>query len=357
MSTKEEEEHQKNFHPPYSSDQPIPTIQKYREEKDKRRAQAEEHEDNTEATSGTAFEATENAKASEKNSAETGTANNADYSKVEEGNDESASYTNLQDANVDAAEDTSQTTDSKRKAAKIRRLLHLKRNDRVEREVTDPVTHLPTQIHDFTQQDLKEVTKSGYASPPHSEQERPERESNKKVAASDQAHAETLSLFPPPNHQDLKEDVNRALRRGINVLSMLFAVAEALLAAWMIRTVKATRGNMNATALVITLIAISSCGLMLIVRHWAKSKVNEAIDARIWESERNQGKEVVKNRTPETSEWLNSTLFSMWPLVNPNIFTSLSDMLEVSNGIFIFTSGSSSSMSAKNPMEAGRGIT
>lgn len=347
MSTNEEQEHQTNFHPPHSSDQPIPTVQKYREEKDRRRAQAEEYGDNTEATSGTALEATENARASEKNSAETGAANDADYLNVEKGDDEGASYTNLQDANADAAEDTSQTTDSKLKATKIRRLLHLKKNDRAEREVTDPVTHLPAQIHDFTQQDLKEVTRSEYASPPHSEQNRPKIESNKKVGASDQAHAETLSLFPPPNHQDLKDDVNRALRRGINVLSMLFAVAEALLATWMIRIVKATRGDINSTALVITLIAISSCSLTLIVRHWAKSKVNEAIDARIWESERNQGKDVVKNRTPETSEWLNSTLYSMWPMVNPSIFISLSDMLEVSNGTLIFTFGSSLSLSAK----------
>ena len=335
MSAKEEE-HQTNFQPPYSSDHPIPTIQKYREEKDRRRAQAEEYDENTEATSGTALEATENAKASEQDSGRAGAASDANFSNVDRGEDERASHTNLQDANPDGTEDMSQTTNSTRKATRIRTLLHLNRNDRAEREVTDPVTHLPTQIHDFTQQDLKEVTKAGYTSPTHSEQGRPQKENDKKVAASDQAHAETLSLFPPPSHQDLKEDVTRALRRGMNVLGLLFAAAEALLAAWMIHAVKTTRADVNATAFVFILIAVFSFGLMLIVRHWAKSKVSEAIDTRIWDTERSQGKEVVQNRTPETSEWLNATLYSMWPLVNPSIFTNLSDMLEVSKRMLVY---------------------
>ena len=333
-----DEEFQTSFHPPYSSAHPIPTIQKYREEKDKRRAQAEEHETNPEATSGTALEATENAKASEQDSGRTGAASDANYLKVDGRDDKPALHTNLQDANADAAEDTSQTATSTRKATKIRRLLHLNRNDRAEREVTDPVTHLPTQIHDFTQQDLKEVTKDGYLGPPRSGQGRSRTENDEKVTASDQAHAETLSLFPPPNHEDLKKDVTKALRRSMNILGLLFATAEALLAAWTIHAVKITRADMNATALVITLIAISTCGSILIVKHWAKSKVSEAIDTRIWDTERSQGKEVVQNRMPETSEWLNSTLHSMWPLVNPSIFTNLSDMLEVSSKIFLVSS-------------------
>jgi hypothetical protein len=35
-----------------------------------------------------------------------------------------------------------------------------------------------------------------------------------------------------------------------------------------------------------------------------------------------------QNRQPESTQWLNSLLSSVWPLVNPELFTSLADMLK-----------------------------
>ena len=330
MSTNEEE-HQTNYQPPYSSQHPIPTIQRYREEKDKRRAQAEESDTNAEGTSGTALEATENAKAAKQVPNDTGTIKDANYPDANQEGHEHAQNTNLQDANTDGREVTAQTTNSTPKGSKIRKLLHLNRNDRAEREVTDPVTHLPTQIHDFTEKDLNGVIEKGYVDAPRAIQKNYKRTSHEKSAISEQALAETLSLFPPPNHQNLKEDVTVAIRRSMNALGLLFAVAGALLAAWMTYAVEVTGASRSATAVVFMLIAVLTSCSMLVLRHWAMSKAFEAIDLRIWDTERSQGKEVMKNRTPETSEWLNSTLYSLWPMVNPNIFKNLSDMLEVSD--------------------------
>ena len=324
-----EEEHQTNYQPPYSSHHPIPTIQKYREEKEKRRAQAEESHIDAGGSSETAIEATANAKAAEGAPDDTVATGNGDHSDPSGKDEGPVQQTKLQDANTNGEEDTAQTTSSTHKGKKIRKLLHLNRNDRAEREVTDPVTHLPTQVHDFTQKDLKGVIEKGYVDPPRPVQEKSQKSSGEKAADANQPHAETSSLFPPPNHQQLKDDVSKAIHRSMNAVGLLFAIAGALLAAWTIYVSQVAGVARSAITFFFGLVVTLAIGSMLIVKHWAKSKAFEAIDARIWDTERSQGKEVMQNRIPETSEWLNSTLYSLWPMVNPSIFANLSDMLEV----------------------------
>jgi hypothetical protein len=49
---------------------------------------------------------------------------------------------------------------------------------------------------------------------------------------------------------------------------------------------------------------------------------------RIWEIERQSEREKADAHTPESTQWLNSLLASVWPLVNPDLFKSLADTLE-----------------------------
>ena len=48
----------------------------------------------------------------------------------------------------------------------------------------------------------------------------------------------------------------------------------------------------------------------------------------MWKSGRQTEKEKAAAYTPESTEWLNSLLASVWPLVNPDLFGSLADTLE-----------------------------
>jgi Ca2+-dependent lipid-binding protein len=42
-----------------------------------------------------------------------------------------------------------------------------------------------------------------------------------------------------------------------------------------------------------------------------------------------QRQKVAKTQTAESTQWLNSIMSSIWPLVNPDLFNSITDTLEV----------------------------
>ena len=327
------EDYEKSYHPPFSSRHPIPTIQKYREEKQKRRDKADEADLSSETAQGTAFEATENARAKSDASADGFTRNGDVSASGQNGNVKIDSASpDAQQADGDTIEDTSELKSPSQKAKKLRKLLHLNRNDRAEREVTDPVTHLPTQIHDFTQKDLREVTRNGYLdSSQQSKRASFEKGSDRAAARADQAHAETLSLFPPPNYHKLKQDVARTVRRSMAVVGGLYALSGLVVAGWSLFGAESAASDTKVTATTFTVILVAvMTASLLATQHWTVSKANKIIESRVWNTERKQGKEMLQTRTPETSEWLNSTFEAIWPLVNPGIFASLSDRLEVS---------------------------
>ncbi|KAI9817998.1 MAG: hypothetical protein M1832_004519 [Thelocarpon impressellum] len=64
------------------------------------------------------------------------------------------------------------------------------------------------------------------------------------------------------------------------------------------------------------------------LRGWIENKVAEVWRNEVWEAEREQGQKDAESDTPESAQWLNSILASVWPLVNPDLFTSLADTLE-----------------------------
>lgn len=47
-----------------------------------------------------------------------------------------------------------------------------------------------------------------------------------------------------------------------------------------------------------------------------------------WESEKKRGESAVLNLIPESVEWMNSLLGLVWSLVNPEMFSSVADMIE-----------------------------
>jgi Ca2+-dependent lipid-binding protein len=49
----------------------------------------------------------------------------------------------------------------------------------------------------------------------------------------------------------------------------------------------------------------------------------------VWQAERKRGQKLAKSQTAESTQWLNSLFASVWPLINPDLFMSISDTLEV----------------------------
>lgn len=54
------------------------------------------------------------------------------------------------------------------------------------------------------------------------------------------------------------------------------------------------------------------------------------MDNELWEANRDDQNGNTANRNPDAESviWLNSLLAAVWPLVNPDLFTSVADTLE-----------------------------
>lgn len=46
------------------------------------------------------------------------------------------------------------------------------------------------------------------------------------------------------------------------------------------------------------------------------------------DTEKQRGEEAARDRIPESTEWLNSLITQIWPLINSELFTSINDQLE-----------------------------
>ncbi|TKA60971.1 hypothetical protein B0A49_12067 [Cryomyces minteri] len=81
---------------------------------------------------------------------------------------------------------------------------------------------------------------------------------------------------------------------------------------------------------IVVLVVGLGLGLVVIrgLQGWVANKVKEVWEDEVWDAERQKGDETANSPTPESTQWLNSVLASIWPLVNPDLFTSLADTLE-----------------------------
>ncbi|KAJ9645160.1 hypothetical protein H2199_003164 [Coniosporium tulheliwenetii] len=172
----------------------------------------------------------------------------------------------------DEVEDTSQATFTEQDPKQRRKQMKKRKGDASEREVTDPVTHLPVTIHDYTTEELEGAPEN---EPPEGTQQRADTDLSAKSKDMDQlrkeaaemhvAHEGVEALFPPPEYDSA---------------------------------------------------------------HWVANKVRNVWEDEVWNAEREHGKEKAKTQTPESTQWLNSILAAVWPLINPDLFTSLADTLE-----------------------------
>ena len=237
----------------------------------------------------------------------------------------------------DTSEAIDNTLDPRQKRKNMK---HMKR-DHAPREVTDPVTHLRVMVHDSTNKELETVPKNepppgsnhrnatsasaGFKSEDELEQERQEEQG---------AHQQMEKLFPPPSFAATKEDIASVYSLAFTVAtgSLLLTALVLLVGSHLISCRSDMQRSWPHTLLLSSLLlvfgAIAGGGIIWGIRGWLVHRINDIWDEEVWDSARKQEVETTKSPTPESTQWLNSLLSSVWPLINPELFVSLADTLE-----------------------------
>jgi hypothetical protein len=322
----------RNFKAPYTPHNPIPTIQQYREEKKEREGEDER----------TSKEKAQAAYRSWKD----GDTNDEVYPTGESGqdvyptddvgdddddddDDESHGSDDFDSADPNSSlHDTSEAVATNRNAKEQRKALKKRKGG--EREVTDPVTHLPIKIHDFTDKDLKKTPEN--LPPPRTGTGLEDDELHDHDKQQRRSHRSMHNLFPPPEYDEVGQQMAQiqstaltvglasvlAIMVGILILEKLFGLGARLESKVLQR-----ESAGKTVASIFLLVLASAVGSLTIwcVRTWTEKKVNQVWDRETWEAERQQGRERAKANTPESTQWLCELLSSVWPLVNPDLFT------------------------------------
>jgi hypothetical protein len=137
--------------------------------------------------------------------------------------------------------------------------------------------------------------------------------------------------FPPPSSKDLQAELSHlyaaALRVGLNVLAAILIgmIAVTLLFyRWFSAHEKSHYLVIGALLIGFALMAV---GMNWVVTSWLEKKVGTVFEDHLWEASFAQERKV-RSDTPESTMWLNSLLSGVWPLINPDLFTSIADTLE-----------------------------
>ena len=252
-----------------------------------------------------------------------------------------------QDADQDRSEQSSQLKDTSEAVEstldprqKRKNMKHMKR-DQAPREVTDPVTHLKVMVHDSTSKELDAVpenepppgsnhrnatsTSAGFKSDAELEQERQEQQG---------VHRNMEKLFPPPSFAATKEEIANvySLAFTMGTGSLLFTALVLLVGSHLISSYSGVQRSWLHILLFSSLLLVfgvaAGGGIIWGIRGWLINRINDIWDDEVWDSARKQEQENVNSPTPESTQWLNSLLSSVWPLINPELFVSLADTLE-----------------------------
>ncbi|KAH7156199.1 hypothetical protein EDB81DRAFT_786269 [Dactylonectria macrodidyma] len=332
MSGKDDADDVRRYTAPYSARHPIPTISKYKEERAARQEKAlnkgtedEEVEDDSNQQQAPSQDA------------------GLDPAKPEALRQYDSADSPGGDSSNDL-KDTSQIDPGSSDPKKRRKEMKKSNKERAEREVTDPVTHLPVTIQDFTDDALKEVklddprfgptkrTTTGLSAEKKSDEQLVEEKHDLQ-----ERHDAMADLFPPPDFDALRLELATISKRGVTF--GLAGVAAVIFGAFtierLLRSEKST--DVGGRSIVMSgtlwiLLAAASAGtiwfVIVSVREWISNKIQNIFQDEVWDAHRRKTIRASKNYDTETTVWLNSLLGSVWPLINPDLFISLADTLE-----------------------------
>lgn len=340
------ESSRRNFQAPYGKRNPIPTIEKYRQEKAHRRANAIDGDESDAQGADLSLSRPERANKGWRNHSDE---DNADGVESEDG-DQSA-IDAQREGDQDAAEcvkDTSETAVGASDPQVQKKRRKKNKDERAEREVTDPVTHLPVRIYDFTTQSLEEIDEnpSPFGSSSRTatgldNKEKSSRDLKDEHAELQRGHESMNALFPPPSFEELRTQLISTNKLGATVgLSGTAAIFMFILGAErFLRTerfanlvgVQDPHGLLFVSGvwLLVGLVGIFAVWELIGgVRAWTANRINDIWEEQVWESNFEAREREGKAHETESVSWLNSLIGSVWPLINPDLFTSLADTLE-----------------------------
>ncbi|POR37489.1 hypothetical protein TPAR_02309 [Tolypocladium paradoxum] len=331
MSGKEDTEDVRRYQPPYSAQRPIPTISKYREEKAARQQEALRDDESVDdqASSYLAWGQTK----PEPRPSTPGT-----------GQQDTAEEDAAENEAEDIPKDTSQVDPGATDPKKRRKETKDKKKERAEREVTDPVTHLPVTIHDFTDEALEELdfNHPPFGSTPKTPTGLGAKEKSNEQLESERAglqhdHYSLTNRFPPPDFGVLGEQFAAVSRRGVTIglCGAAVIVLGALSLERLMRHDKVPGvrgpGSLTGSAAWLTLMALSAAAVVALiagVRDYTSRSIKNIFQDELWDAQRRQIQAEANKHETETTAWLNSLLGSVWPLINPDLFAGLADTLE-----------------------------
>ncbi|KAI1331986.1 hypothetical protein F5Y16DRAFT_358262 [Xylariaceae sp. FL0255] len=244
-----------------------------------------------------------------------------------------------------ATEHAASTSDPKEK----RKIMKKKKRHGEGREVTDPVTHLPLTIHDQTDKDLNSIpenegepgtkpsTSTGPAGASKSQEElQLEQERVQK------GYNGMQRLFPPPEfditRQALASLYQKAVCAGLAVMGLL--TIPFILNPLHLFVQDAPRWSDQETnewlpppwSTALSLLWFFGLGTITILGlgRWVNKRTNDIFDDEVWAASRREENAILSNdeELPESVQWLNSLVGSIWPLINPDLFASLVDQIE-----------------------------
>ncbi|KAL8871578.1 MAG: hypothetical protein Q9174_002619 [Haloplaca sp. 1 TL-2023] len=243
--------------------------------------------------------------------------------------------TEKENAIKDGSEIVSASNDPREKRKNMKSL----KRDTQGRHVTDPVTHLPVHIHDSTTSELRSAPETElHASLSQSAKEgiRSSQEADHHRAA----HQSMRAVFPPPDLQQSGERfaviMQSALTAGLSLLLALLSVglfSVHLCYAYQQSDQSSRMSNGWLSLLTMSLPVLGfevGAGMLVIwgLRSWIEKKVLTVWEDGIWEAAQVQEQDSSQSSMPESVQWMNRILASVWPLINPDLFTSLADTLE-----------------------------
>ena len=238
--------------------------------------------------------------------------------------------------------DTSQTQNSALDPRQKRKQMKNKTRDDTAREVTDPVTHLPVTIHDATKTELKSAPENESPparSPTGLSKEEQELQIEGDSKQQQEEHEALRRLFPPPSFDTSREEMadvyGLALTVGLSAMLMVplvLLVGAQLVTFWTAdgvpRSWKEWRGTLMVCVIFLVIGASMGAFIIYVLRGWLKNRIRSVWEDCVWDAARQQEVDASKAPTPESVQWLNSLLASVWGLINPDLFVSIADTLE-----------------------------
>lgn len=333
---------QRKFGGPYTSHHPVPTIQRYEQHQEERKAQPTVPDGSRDNEVGGQPYGARNLNTEQTDGNEPGYSYPNGYSESDQtrdsrGGDSGAGQPD--GTNHGTPKSTAAEMDPKQK----RKSMKPQKEDHAGREVTDPITHLPVTIHDSNKAELKNAPENlaPAGSEPRTSTSATKSESQLAREAEEEqnAHRGMEKLFPPPKFDmmgaQLAKTYQTAATVGLGLV--LVAVLSVMVLSQVLlgpsqrnteqRAASWIRLLLPYVAVVIIGTSLGS-GVIWVLQGWLKNKVKDVWEDEVWEAARPPDGEGMDEPTPESTQWLNFLLAAIWPLVNPDLFTSLADTLE-----------------------------